>query len=257
MTKQGDGGILDYIGFDPMDGTSSQGFYNWSAAYGKNWWDAKTQTFDWQSLAESFQWQSEWIKKWGAANFEAFRSGFGGWLEPDGSMALGKQGLHINGYWTPGELALKGAEGQEWVYTWVPGPESRKGVRFQTSLPTGIFLTAPGKNADASFKLVEFIVSDEGNQLFFDQAGGFVWTKSFLAKVDVAKYPGLDFYVNSIAEADELYSNVQNCPLGFQFPFDQYFKAFNDVVYNDRSPEEALAEAQKACEEELAKILRG
>lgn len=257
MTKQGDNGILEQVGFDPLDGTSGQGFYNWSAVYGKNWWDVKTQKFDWLSLVDAFTWQSEWIKKWGAANFEAFRSGFGGWLEPDGSMALGKQGMHINGYWTPGELTLKGAKGQEWVYTWVPGPSSRKGVRFQTSLPTGIFLTAPGKNADAAFKLLEYICSDDANQLFFENAGGFAWTKSFLAKVDTSKYPGLDFYVKSISEADELYSNVQNCPLGFQFPQDTYTKAINDVIYNDAKPETALQEAQKACEDELTRVLRG
>ena len=106
MTITGDGGILEQVGFDPRDGTSGQGFYNWPAIYGEDWWDASTQTFNWLSLTDAFKWMSEWIIRWGAANFEAFRSGYGGWLEADSSVALGKQAIHVNGYWTPGALAL-------------------------------------------------------------------------------------------------------------------------------------------------------
>ena len=257
MTKPGKNGVLETIGFDPLDGTSGQGFYNWAAIYGKNWWDVNTQKFDWLSLTDAFTWQAEWINRWGAANFEAFRKGFGGWLEPDSSMAQGKQGIHINGYWTPGELTHKGAAGQEWVYNWVPVPDARKGVRVQTSLPTGIHLPTPNKSQDASFKLLAYICSDVSNQMYFDAAGTFCWTKSFLPKVDTTKYTGLDFYVKSISEAKELYSNVQNCPLGFQYPQDRYLEALNKVIYDKVAPEDALNEAQKSCEEELAKLLKG
>jgi multiple sugar transport system substrate-binding protein len=257
MTIVGDNDILEQIGFDPRDGTSGQGFYNWASVYGENWWDAKTQEFNWQSLADSMRWQADWIQKYGAANFEAFRSGFGGWLEPDSSVALGRQAMHINGYWTPGELYHKGAAGEEWFYTWVPVPDERGGIKVQTSLPTGIFLPVPADEPEAAFQLMEFICSDEGNAIFFDTAGGFAWTKSWLDKVDVNKYPGLDFYVKSISEADELYSNVQSCPLGWEFPQQQYDKAIDAVVYEDAAPEEVLAEAQKACEDELEKLLRG
>ncbi len=256
MTKVGEGGVLEQVGFDPMDGTSCA-WCDWAALYGFNWWDAKTQTFDWAPLADCLQWQADWINKWGAKNFEAFRSGFGGWLEPDSSMALGKQAMHINGYWTPGELALKGAEGEEWSYTWAPRPDNRKDVHAQLSQPYGIFISAPAKQLEAAFKLLEFVCTDEANQMFFDKAGGFAWTKSWLAKVDVNKYPGLDFYVKSIAEADELYCNVQNCPIGFNFAWDQYWKALNAVIYDGKKPEDVLAEAQTACEEELARLIKG
>jgi multiple sugar transport system substrate-binding protein len=257
MTIVGEGGILEQVGFDPRDGTSGQGFYNWASAYGKDWWDAETQTFDWLSLSDALRWQADWIQKYGAANFEAFRGGFGGWLEPDSSVALGKQGMHINGYWTPGELFHKAAEGEEYVYTWAPVPDDRANVNFQTSLPTGIFLPVPADEPEAAFKLVEFIVSDDGNEIFFNTAGGFAWTKSWLEKVDIGKYSGLDFYVKSISEADELYSNVQSCPLGWEFPQQQYDKAIDAVIYENAAPEEVLAEAQKACEDELEKLLRG
>jgi multiple sugar transport system substrate-binding protein len=257
MTLVDENGIITQLGFDPRDGTSGQGFYNWASAYGKNWWDAETQTFHWDVLADALRWQADWIQKYGAASFEAFRSGFGGWLEPDSSVALGKQAMHINGYWTPGELFHKAAEGQEFFYTWAPVPDARKGVHYQTSLPTGIFLPVPADAPEAAFKLVEFICSDEGNEIFFNNAGGFAWTKSWLAKVDTSKYPGLDFYVKSIAEADEFYCNVQSCPLGWEFPQQQYDKAIDAVIYDNADPAEVLAQAQKACEEELAKLLRG
>ena len=257
MTKIGSNGVLEQIGFDPLDGTSSQGYYNWAAIYGKNWWDPDTNKFNWLALTDAFKWQAEWINKWGAANFEAFRSGFGGWLEPDSSMALGKQAIHINGYWTPGELAHKAAKGQEFFYTWVPCPTSRKGIRVQTSVPYGISIPLPNKAPEASFKMVEYFSTDEADQLFFDTAGGFAWTKSFLAKVDTSKYPGLDFYVKSIAEANEAYSNVSRCPLGFQFPEDRYLEALNKVIYDNKPPEDALNDAQKACEEEMTKLLKG
>lgn len=257
MTKMGSNGVLEQIGFDPLDGTSGQGYYNWAAIYGKNWWDQNTLKFNWQALAEPFKWQAEWINKWGAANFEAFRKGFGGWLEPDSSEALGKQGIHINGYWTPGELVHKAAQGQEFLYTWVPVPADRKGTRVQTSVPYGVSLPAVNKFPEASFKMVEYLSTDEADQIFFETAGGFAWTKSFLAKVDTSKYPGLDFYVKSVAEATESYSNVAPCPLGFQFPQDRYLEALNKVIYDKKPPEDALNEAQKACEDELNKLMKG
>ena len=258
MTIVGDNDILEQIGFDPRDGTSgSGGFYSWAAVSGKNWWDAETREFDWLSLADAVRWQAEWIQKYGAANFEAFRSGFGGWLEPDSSVALGKQGMHVNGYWTPGELYHKGAEGEEWFYTWLPVPDERRGIKVQSSLPTGIFLPVPADEPEAAFKLLEFICSDEANAIFFDTAGGFAWTKSWLAKVDVNKYPGLDFYVKSLDEADEFYSNCQNCPLGWEFPWTQWEQALDAVIYDGETPEDALTRAQTACEDELTKLLRG
>ncbi len=257
MTKVGEGGVLSQIGFDPLDGTIGAGFYNYGALWGINWWDAETKTFHLLELAEPIRWLAHWIKEYGAVNFESFRAGFGGWLEPDSSMCMGLQGMHINGYWTPGELFHKAAKGQEFAYAWVPVPDNREGVKVQSSLPTGCFLPKPAKAPAASFKFMEFLASDDANQIAFDMAGGFCWTKSFLQKVDVRKYPGLDFYVRSIAEADELYSNVQNCPLGWDFQFNQFLAAANAVIYDGKEPEEALQQAQKACEEELAKLLRG
>lgn len=254
MTITGDGGILEQVGFDPRDGTSGQGFYNWPAIYGEDWWDASTQTFNWLSLTDAFTWMSEWIIRWGAANFEAFRSGYGGWLEADSSVALGKQAIHVNGYWTPGALALIETD-QKFTYNWMPMPNNRKGTRVQTSLPTGIFLPVPAKSPDAAFALLEYICSDDANEYIFNTAGGFAWTKSWLAKVDTSKYAGLDFYVKSIAEAGELYCNVQNCPLGFALPQDQYDKALNAIIYDGKPIEDALNAAQKACEEELVRIL--
>ncbi|MGQ9683173.1 MAG: hypothetical protein ACUVX9_11585 [Anaerolineae bacterium] len=208
-------------------------------------------------MAEAFRWMADWVIKWGAKNFEAFRSGFGGWLDPDSSMCMGKQAMHINGYWTPGELAHKAAKGEEFAYTWVPRPDHRKDVHVQTSCPNAIVIPAPARQLEASFKLVEFVCSDDANKMFYEQAGGFAWTKSWLAKVDTSLYPGLDFYVKSIAEADEFYCNSQNCPLGWEFPYDQYMKALNAVIYDGKAPKDALAEAQRACEEELAKLLKG
>jgi maltose-binding protein MalE len=257
MTAKGEGGILSQIGFDPMDGTIGAGFYNYGALWGINWWDAQTKTFKLLDLVEPIEWLAGWVAEYGAVNFETFRSGFGGWLEPDSSICQGLQGMNVNGYWTPGELFHKAAEGQEFVFTWVPVPEKRKGTKVQSSVPTGCFLPKPAKSPEAAFKLMEFIATDEANQIAYDMAGGFCWTKSFLAKVDPQKYPGLDFYLKSIAEADELYSNVQSCPLGWDFPFNQFVATANAVIYDGKKPEEALQAAQKACEDELAKLLRG
>jgi ABC-type glycerol-3-phosphate transport system substrate-binding protein len=257
MTKKGEGDILTQIGFDPMDGTIGSGYYDWGALYGVNWWDVNTQTFHLLDLVDAINWLNDWIQEYGAANFEAFRAGFGGWLEPDSSIALGLQGMHINGYWTPGELFHKAAEGQEYAYSWVPVPSARKGKKVQASLPTGCFLPKPNKDLAASFTFMEYLCSDDANQIAFETAGGFAWTKSFLQKVDVNKYPGLDFYVKSIQEADELYCNVQNCPLGWDFQYNQFTIAANSVIYDGKPAEEALAASQKTCEEELEKLLRG
>jgi ABC-type glycerol-3-phosphate transport system substrate-binding protein len=113
------------------------------------------------------------------------------------------------------------------------------------------------KSPDVAWQLAEHLTSNESIDIIFDGCGFLLVTKDFLkdpsSVVDVNKYEGLDFYINSLNEADEI-TSWPACPID-SFVWDQFAKALNAAIYNEKSAEQALADLQKACTEELASAL--
>ena len=255
MAREDPAGGLSHIGFDPLAGTGSR-WYNWAGVYGVEWWDRDNLQFHFDVLAEALDWSAQYLQAWGPDQFEAFRAGHGGWLSPDSPIALGLEGLHVNGYWTPGELFHKADPEQEYIYAWPPTSDDRKGVKYQTSLPFGCYIAKASKYPDACFRVLEFMSTDEANEIFYNTAGGFAATRSWLEKVDTSLYPGIEWYVKSAIEAEEWYTSGLDSPIWMRI-WGEWSKAQNAVIYGEKTATEALEEMNRVTQDQLDSLLQG
>jgi len=187
----------------------------------------------------------------GVEKMAGYRSSYGTWTQsPTASFPAGVQAMIVNGPWQPGEL-FHAAPGKHFRYTWPPMPAERKGIKFQASgghygsIPNG----AP--HPEAAFEFIEFTTTDKAADIVFDQTGWLCPKISWNARLDVSRYEGLDFYIKSIEEADEMWPSA-GCPIS-GFVGDQWWDTVDAVNYHDKSPEEAAKDLQKLCTDELRK----
>ena len=86
-------------------------------------------------------------------------------------------------------------------------------------------------------------MGDAAEQTIFDGNGWLGARTSFLSKVDVSKYKGLDFYVNSATKNDQLYS-MPTCPIEGDCA-SMWSKALHSVLANKAQPANALQQLQQ------------
>ncbi len=261
LTELDQAGNVAILGFDPMDamGGSWGGgdpFY-WGAAYNKKAFDEETGTYhvneDWfiEVLAT--------IKKFydlvGAEKIDGYRNSYGTWTEsPTASFPAGVQAMIINGYWQPGELA-HAAPDKKFAYAWMLVPTHRKGKKVQSTGGHNSQIPNGAKHPDEAFKFIEFLLSDKAMDIIYEGTGWIGARKSYLARVDVSKYPGLDFYIKSATEADEMHGMPVDPIEGFTS--NQWWDTVSAVNHGTKTPEEAAADMQTALTKEYASRFGG
>jgi multiple sugar transport system substrate-binding protein len=254
LTELDQAGNVAILGFDPMDamGGSWGGgdpFY-WGAAYDKKAFDEETGTYhvneDWfiEVLAT--------IKKFydlvGAEKIDGYRTSYGTWTEsPTASFPAGVQAMIINGYWQPGELA-HAAPDKTFAYDWMLVPSHRQGKKIQSTGGHNSQIPKGTAHPDEAFKFIEFLLTDRAMDLIYAGTGWIGARKSYLAKVDTSIYPGLDFYVESATEADEMHGMPVDPIEGFTG--NQWSDAVNAVNHGTKTPQEAAADMQAALTKE-------
>ena len=256
LTKTAANGSIQTLGIDPLDAMGgsfggSNPFY-WGLAWKLEYYDEASRTFhfDADQLVEGLT----TLKKvydiaGGAQKISGFHNSYGTWTEsPTAAMPSGVEDMNINGYWAPGELAHSSPD-RQFAYTWAPVPASEKGFKFQVLVGHNAFIPKGAKNAGDAFQLIEFLVGDTAEQTIFDGTGWLGARQSFLAKVDVSKYKGLDFYVNSTKQADKIYGMPSN-PIE-SFCATQWGKAQQDVLYGKQEAKPALQQLQQQVTNEL------
>jgi ABC-type glycerol-3-phosphate transport system substrate-binding protein len=235
-------------------------YFPWfGAGYGLAAYDELNQKFNftdpiWMGI---IQMMGEYYQFFGPEKLVAFDSTYPGWTAiPGCGMCTDVQAVKLDGYWTPGEFGQT-APGKEYVYGWYPVPEKRKGKKLQMIGSHHVMIPKSGTNHDVAWKLGEYLTSNEAIGIIFDGAGFLLATKAFLkdpaSVVNISKYAGLDFYINSVNEADEIWGwpamPIEN------FVWDAWIKAYESVGYGDKSVEQAADDLQAACTEELANAL--
>ena len=246
---------MQQLGLDPLDamggGTGGPDPLIWGPSWGIRFYDEGRATFDLTNPA--LEEAIEVIKRFydvagGAPAVAEFRKQYGKWTGAKSGIASGTQAMQINGPWTPGSLAIVAPE-KKYAYTWLAVPNKRKGKKIQST--GGHFANLPkgSPHPDQGFEFMEFLWSDQALNIIFDGTGWLTARKSYLSKVDVGKYRGLDFYVKSVTQADEMWEAPVN-------PIDGFFgekwsAAVGDVLNGKLSSKAALGELQRACTEEL------
>jgi multiple sugar transport system substrate-binding protein len=257
LTQVDDAGNLIVIGFDPRDGTADYP-YCWANSYGMGVYDAEAQkfSFDDPRWVDIFNHINDWIQHWGGPEkFSGFRETYGGWLAPQSSFCQGTQVIQMNGYWSPGEIALKCRKDLEWIYTYAPRTSDRRDTTYQRLGGHNAQIPKDAKHPEAAFRFLEFLSTDQANRIVFLTAGGYVSTKSWMEKVNVDYYPGLEFYIRSTTDADELYI-FEPCPVDFVI-WDSWYTQLDAVLFGDKTAEEAAAAYYEEATSELEKALEG
>lgn len=247
-------GNVTVLGFDPMDamGGSWGGgdpFY-WGAAYDKKAFDEDSKTYhvneDWFIEVLST------IKKFddlvGIEKIDSYRKNFGGWTSsPTASFPSGVQAMVINGYWGPGELAHT-APDKKFINTWMLLPTPRKGKKVQSTGGHNSQIPKGSPNADQAFQFIEYLIGDKAADFIYAGTGWVGARKSYLAKVDTSKYPGLDFYIKSATEAEEMHGMPVDPIEGFTG--NQWNDAVNAVTHGTKTPQQAAQDMQDALTKE-------
>lgn len=256
LTKKSPNGSISVLGIDPLDamGGSFGGgdpFY-WGQAYDVTYFDETTGKFNFANdqLAEAMTTVKKIYDIAGGAKVVAgFHNSYGTWTEsPTAEMPSGVEDMNVNGYWAPGEL-FHSSPSRKFAFTWAPVPTSRKGFKMQEDRSHKAFLPRGVKHPDQGFQLIEFLVNDAAEQIIFDNTGWLGARQSFLAKVDINKYPGLDFYVNSVKTADKIYTEPTDPIDGFVGS--QWSTTVQNVIYGKAQPKDALAQMQQNVNNEI------
>jgi hypothetical protein len=253
-TQVDSSGAIKVLGFDPLDAEGAvwggDAFF-WSAAYDYKYYDTTNQKYNFQAdqMVQIMTQIQKFVDIVGADKLASFTKAYGTWTEsPTAMFPTGIEGLNINGYWAPGEL-VKSAPGKNFTYNWVPLPAERKGVKLAcagghySAIPKGT------KDADYGFQIIEYLNTDPARDIIFNSTGWLGASKTYLNKVDTAKYPGLDFFVKAAQQATVMWGPLfEPVP---SFASDQYYKMQDAVNYHKMTPKDALAQLQSAVDAEV------
>ncbi len=248
-------GNIDILGFDPMDSmggrrpTSDVSFF-WADSFGFDWWNQDTWTFSVDN--EGFVASLATIKRFydlvGVEKMAAFRVDYGTWTSATGSFTTGKQGVQLNGYWTPGSLAQV-APDTKFAYYWPPNAEHRRGRKFQNMGGHPVVIPRGAPHPDEAFMYLEYLTTPVAADKIFQENGWLGPRISWLEQLDTSVYEGLDFFLQSVLEADEL-KPCPLCPISAFFG-QHWIVAVDEVNYGDKTPEQAAADLQETVTTEI------
>jgi ABC-type glycerol-3-phosphate transport system substrate-binding protein len=248
-------GNVKIIGYNPTDfmGEAIWGSSAWdvSTSWGFEWYDEAAATFNLNNehLVDYFDTSKRFVDLIGVDNLTAFSSvqGQGSWGPAFYSGVLATM---LNGYWEPGELAAVDPElSANNRASWLPVPERRRGVKAQGAGGHIVMVFKDAKNNEMMYKVCEWLNEDAVCDVIFNSMGWLPARKSYLDQVDPNTYNGLEFFLRSATETTS-WGNVIKCPITTYVSVT--YTQLRDQVYRGQlSAQEAAAELQKRCEDEL------
>ena len=260
LTKFDDAGNVEQVGFDPRDATAGNGPLTnipmfWAVSYGFEVWDKENLTFHFDD--DRFIAALGTIKRFydhvGVEKMQSFRDSFGTWTSsPTASFPSGVQANIVTGYYAPGEMSNT-APDLNYTVTWAPRPEERRDVKFQSIGGHPLYIPVGTEHVDEAWTFIEYMLTDEVAEIIYDITGWLPGRKKFYDPevLDVARYAGLDWYLQSVNEANEFWS-------GPVIPIDAFVnqernRTYDAVVFGDKTPEEAAIDMQQSVTDELQK----
>ena len=260
LTKFDEAGNLKQLGCDPYDAMGGSFGYGdpWIIpnSWGFEYYDADNAKFNINNpeMVEAWEVFTPFYDHVGAEKMAGFRQSYGTWTDPAASFVVGTQAYQINGYWTPGSLTHIVPD-TKFTYSWMPVPTKRKGKKVQVAGGHYVVITTTSKHPEEMYKFAEFCNTDKGAGMIYDGLGWLPASKSFLTKIDTSVYPGLDWYVKSAQEYDELREIPVNPVEGICA--DTWNKLREQVYFHQITAAEGVAQMQQEVEKALADMLAG
>ncbi len=247
--------------FDPVTLTI------WSALNGGQLYDSAAQqhTINSEANVAMMQYLVDWLDEEYKGDYTLL-SANSGWgmsitdsgLEP--AWQTGKLAMAINGSWAAGDLYQLEPVFKAWDVAQLPvGPGG--GAAVSGYYPNWLVIPKGAANREEAFKYLDYL-SVEGVKLWFATVPDLpvnTMVGGDLAMQLVAEKRGeefardvTDFFRQQLAIATPMWTSpIQD------FANDQISRAYDQIMSKTATPKDALAEAQQACDSQLAQVLRG
>jgi ABC-type glycerol-3-phosphate transport system substrate-binding protein len=253
LTKFDNTGAIDVLGFEPNEnwGDWTPG---WCTAGNVIYIDKdkKKMMFDQPRWVEIFTYFKNHYAAVGG--LDKVKSFWTRWDKYTGGVksgfANGHEVMQNTGYFTPADLTRTLAD-KTWKvgYDWLPTFGEKTKSIFLGSHQ--IMMLKYTKIPEQTFRWMEYIMSLEANLLEYDLTGNFMWSKPLVAKMDVSKYPGLDWWMKQPNEADRIWSGAEwTSPIQGTVET-VFYRALEEVAYGKKQPEDAVADMNKELQVEL------
>ncbi len=256
LTEFDDAGNLVKIGLDPYDAMGGNlaiqdGFFP-AVSWGWSWFDPESGEFDLDNdmMIDAFETMGAYYQQIGPDNMAGMRQveGQGMW---GGSYNAEVQSIMVDGYWRPGASNIATPEvGQHNRATWAPVPEHRRDVKPQGTGGHYVIIYLDSTYKEEMFRIGEFLNTQEACDIIFDNVGWLPGQIDYLNNTDSGRFPGLQFYFDSIEEATE-WSSPARCPIT-AFCRAQFNELREDQYRGNLSAKEAAAEFQVRSTAEYA-----
>jgi multiple sugar transport system substrate-binding protein len=258
LSKFDDAGNVTQVGFDPIDamGSSigggdpfflpvSMGFEYYDA-------DAKKYNLDNELFVEGLTIIQKFYDLLGAEKMRSFRQSYGTWTGPGTGICAATQVAQINGYWTPGELAVCAPE-KKFSYSWPMVPTARQDKKIQCTGGHYVLIPKDAKNPEPAFHFGEFLNTDTACDIIFNGIGWLPSRISYMTRADISKYRNLDWFVNSATDTNEMHAVVNDPLTGVTY--NRFVEATDAVIYGTKTPEQAAKDMQDQLTKELESFL--
>ena len=258
LSKFDAAGNVTQVGFDPLDAMGSSIGYGdpfyLPISWGFEYYDVNSKKYNLNNpdFVEGLATIKKFYDLLGAEKMKSFRQSYGTWTGPGTGICVGTQVAQINGYWTPGELAHC-APDKKFGYSWPQVPAKRKDKNIQSTGGHYVLIPKGAPHAEQSFHFGEFLNTDTACNIIFDALGWLPSRKSYLPKANIGKYRGLDWFVKSATETNEMHA-VVNDPLT-SVTGKKFVEATEAVIYGSKTPEQAAKDMQDELTKELEAFL--
>ena len=255
LTKFDSAKNLKIVGYDPTDcmADSVWSTDGWApgVSMGFTYYDAANAVFNLNNdqMIEYFATHKKFMDVIGVDNLAGLHAaaGQGVWGPGFDSQV---ETIVLQGYWVCGqEVVSKPEIVPNLVYSWIPVPAARKGVKSQLAGGHTLLTFKGTKVPEGTYAMQEFCNTKAASDVIFKLAGFLPAVKTYLDAFDTTSTPGLDFYFKSSKEATEWHGPEQ-CPI-CNFVGKTYIEVREKAARGQMTPEAAAKDLQDRCTAEL------
>jgi multiple sugar transport system substrate-binding protein len=162
-------GQIDKAGFLPAE----PGWWNWGwgCIFGGKLWDGKDHlTANSPENVRGFDWVQSWSRRYGAAEMQTFRSGFGNFSSPENAFLSGKVAMEIQGVWMYNFIDKYAPTMEhpvrEWAAVPFPYPANRPDLEGTTFVDEDVLVIPRGaQHPREAFEFIAFVESQKGMEM--------------------------------------------------------------------------------------------
>ncbi len=162
-------GQIDKFGFMPNE----PDWWRWAWGYvfgGKLWDGGENITANSPENVRAFDWVQSWSRKYGAADLQTFRSGFGNFSSPQNAFLSGKVAMEIQGVWMYNFIDKYSPQMEKPVREWAaapfPYPTDRPDLKGVTFADEDVLVIPRGARHPAeAFEFIAFVQSQKGMEM--------------------------------------------------------------------------------------------